>query len=93
MRDFFNKGWDIIMDIYREMYSRATPKADFDELIRTGEAKKSLFFQNYYLDGETQEEIIMKHCKKFGLSGLQIDRIKTQVHLGCSPTEIKKKVD
>jgi len=74
----------LIMDIYREMYAKATPPADFDKLIETGEAKKEDFFLNYVLDQETQEEIILKHCKK--LSKHDTNRIKGIVYLGSSPT-------
>lgn len=77
-----------VRDIYREMYAKATPQADFDELMRKGITKKEGWFMSYYLDEEIQETIIKKHCK--GCSGREKMRISGEVNLGSSPTSIKK---
>ena len=34
----------IVMDIYREMYAKATPKADLDKLMRKGITKRQDWF-------------------------------------------------
>lgn len=82
--------WAICMDIYREMFVKAIPPADFDELIRTGKAKQRDFFMDYYLDENTQEQIIDKHAKLHKLSAFERNQIATSVHLGCSPTSVKR---
>jgi len=78
----------IAMDIYREMYAKATPKADFDKLMRKGITKKRDWFMSYYLDDNKQQDIINKHCK--GLLKMEKRRIEGEVYLGCSPTGIEK---
>ena len=77
--------WEICMEIYRKMFSEATPKANFDVLISTGEAKKEGFFMNYYLRKEKQEEIINAICKKHKLAKHEKEKVINEIYLGCSP--------
>ena len=89
--------WDkVVMPIYKEMYKKATPKADIDKLIEDGTTKQERWFMKYYLSEEKQDEIIKKHCK--GLKKLEKKKVKFEVLLGASPTDTKssimsKKVD
>ena len=78
----------IALDIYREMYAKATPKADFDDLMHKGVTKKKDWFMDYYLDEKSQKEIINKHCK--GCSRIEKRTIEVEVNLGCSPTSVRK---
>jgi hypothetical protein len=80
-----NQLWKIVMDIYRELYKKASPKSDFDELIKSGEAKKEWFFHNYHIPQRVEDEIIEKHIKKNRLFGLEANIVRTEVYLGCSP--------
>ena len=84
------KLWQICLDIYREMYQRATPSADFDELMKNGTAYKEGFFNDYVLAKDVQEEIIQKHVGKHRLSLYDAKRVSVKVHLGCSPRVSKK---
>ena len=87
---------EVCMPIYRELFKKATPSADFDELIKTGEAKIEGFFDNYYLSNETIDEIIEKHIKgsieKLHLKKYEKNTIRNTILLGCSPTGNKEKV-
>ena len=78
------------MDIFREMYAKADPPANLDELIKSGVSKKENFFMNYYLPEEEQIEIIDKHIRKHKLSKYEKEIISVTVNLGPSPTSIKK---
>jgi len=80
------KLWEICMDIYREMYSRATPKADFDKLIKKGVTKKENWFMKYQLPEKTQTEIVEKHCNKHKLNKHDTRKVSVEVFLGCAPT-------
>ena len=80
--------WEIVMDIYREMYSQTTPKADLSKLIKDGTTQKERWFTGYYLAEEKQDEIIEKHCKK--LNKLERKKVEFGVYLGASPTFIKE---
>jgi len=83
--------WNVCMEIYREMYKKATPSANFDELIKKGITKKEGWFMDYYLDEETQEKIVDKICKKHKLNKYEKRKVKAAICLGCSPTSIKNK--
>ena len=54
----------ICTGIYRQLYREATPSADFDLLVKTGEAFNPKFFAKYYLPDARTSEIIKLHCKK-----------------------------
>ena len=85
------KLWDeVAMPIYRKMYKEATPSRDFDEMINSGEVAVQDFFRQYYLDICRQNEII-DECvgevkKRLRLRKREIQKIRTTVMLGCSPT-------
>ena len=81
--------WEVCMKMYREMYSKADPPADFDRLIETGETRKDNFFRNYYLPQEKYEEIYDRICKEYKLTEREKSRIAFTVHLGASPTSVK----
>jgi len=86
------KLWGICMVIYRIMYKEASPSADFDAMIESGEALRTdrrdynSFFEKYFLDDERQMEIINETCKENKLTKREKDKVKTTVLLGCSPT-------
>jgi hypothetical protein len=75
-----------VHEIYRRMYREATPPADIDEIIRTGEGKKTNFFRGYYLDQDRQDEIVKEVCEEMGLDAYEEKCIYNQVTLGGSPT-------
>ena len=73
----------LVLEIYRHLYREAEPPADFDELTRTGEAKRPDFFASYYLSQDRQDEIVREHCR--GMSRWERRRVEAAVALGCSP--------
>jgi len=80
------KLWNICLQIYRDAYNKATPKANFNELVRTGEAMKDRFFMKYKLSKGEADKIINKYCKKYHINKLDKRRIEATVFLGCMPT-------
>jgi hypothetical protein len=80
----------ILFEIYRKLYKEATPSADFDKLLESGEASKPNFFMNYYLEEERIVEIIEEVCKKHRVPKLLRRNYSINVFLGAAPTSKKK---
>ena len=80
------KLWDACMEIYRRMYREATPSADIDKIIESGEGKKDRFFENYYLADTRQQEIIKEVCKERKIYGHEKRKVQTTVLFGAAPT-------
>ena len=76
------------MDIYREMYSKATPPADFNEMMKTGETQQEGFFMNYELSITEHDEILERHIKLNKLNEYERRQVSFTIHLGCSPKGI-----
>lgn len=76
---------DILLECYREAYRIATPSADFDELIRTGEAKQDQFYNHYKLSEKRQQNILEKIFKKYRLTKYEKRKISEAFYMGCSP--------
>lgn len=85
--------WEICLDIYREMYRKSDPPADFDELMKSGEAKKDNFFRYYYLPIEEHNEILGRHMDNHELSEREKEKISFTVTLGSGPSSVKKDWD
>ncbi len=82
--------WEICKEIYRQMFKEANPSADFDKLMMTGESKKDQFFMKYYLSSDRQDEIIEEILKTHKLRNWEKQKIRFEVHLGCSPNTSEK---
>lgn len=82
--------WEICKEIYRELFRRAEPKADFDKMVKSGEAKQPEFFMRYYMPDYEQQAVIDEIVKQHKLSAYDIKSINTTVHLGCSPNTCLK---
>jgi hypothetical protein len=76
---------EIVMEIYREMYRRANPSRDIDDVIKSGEGKKSQWFMKYYLPQAEQETILETICKNHKLTKYERYKLSIEVNLGCSP--------
>ncbi|MFC1723339.1 hypothetical protein ACFL0V_04320 [Nanoarchaeota archaeon] len=81
---------EICLDIYRELYQKAEPSADFDVLVETGVTAKPDWFDNYYLSREEQQEILDRHCDKYDLTDREYFRIEMNIFFGGSPTMHKE---
>jgi len=82
------KLWGVCMNIYREMYRKAEPSADIDELMKSGVTTTPNWFMKFYLDQEKQTEIIERHIK--GMSKLEKEKIRFEAYLGSSPNTSRK---
>lgn len=83
-----DKLLDIVYDIYREMYQRAEPSADFDLLVETAEVvdgKKVIPYTSYKIDDNLMMEILNRHLSNHKLTRQEKDAIKFEVLLGVSP--------
>jgi len=83
--------WNICMEIYREMYKKAIPSANFDKLIEKGITRKKDWFRDYYLSRKEQEKIINKYYKKYKCSRLEKEKIRLEMLFGCAPSSYLKK--
>ncbi|MHA1853853.1 MAG: hypothetical protein ACTSUF_10175 [Candidatus Heimdallarchaeaceae archaeon] len=78
--------WELCMNIYRELYKKATPSADLDELIKSGETKKENWFRKYYLSQKDIIRIMNKHMKGKRLSRFERNAVRMEILLGSSPS-------
>ena len=97
---FQHKDYDKIysnamLNCYRELYKKATPSADFDELMKNApinkQGQKVIDFMAYYLPQDEMDKIIQKHIKKGKLGEWQVRSFSPSIYLGCSPTSVKRK--
>ena len=83
------KLMEICFGAYRKMYKEATPSADFDKLMESGETKKNGWFEKYYLKQSRQEEIINETIK--GLDKRDARQVRGELYLGCAPMGTRRK--
>jgi len=81
---------EICIEIYKELYKNAQPQVDFEELIKSGETKKSGWFLSYYLSDKIQEAIIKIVLKKHKCTAYEKRIITSEIMLGCSPVGVKR---
>lgn len=83
MRNFDDK----LLDCYREMYARATPSADFDELMANAptdeHGRKLIDFMNYELDHPEFMKILNKYSRS--VPKIYRQRFENTILWGCSP--------
>jgi hypothetical protein len=81
---------DGILECYRELYRKATPSADFDELVENApldeHGRKVIDFNSYKLDRFTYEDIVEKHIKRNKLKGQMARSFSIEMYLGCGPS-------
>jgi hypothetical protein len=76
---------ELVNDIYRELYREAEPSADFDE-IKDGKLQEEGGYKEHFLEFSRQREIVDRHCEEANLTKTQERQIRTEIHLGASPT-------
>lgn len=59
---------EVAFDALREMYSKAEPPLDFDDVRENTEEYEDDWYQNHSLPRDKQREIVDKHCEKHNLS-------------------------
>lgn len=77
--------WSVVMDIYRQMFRKSRPPADFDKLVAKQETLKADWYMGYFLPVDRQEDIIRAVAKSYGLSARELHIVAKEVHLGSSP--------
>ena len=86
---------EAILDLYRELYRKSTPSADFDELVANAEldenGRKIIPYMDYYIDDDEFVSIVNKHLKRYHRrdSGF-LKTLEFEAYLGCGPTSHKK---
>lgn len=56
---------EVAFDALREMYSKAEPPLDFDEVVDNPNDQPDDWYQRHYLDSERQQEIFTKHVENY----------------------------
>ena len=68
---------EAIMRCKREMYKRAQPSANYDELLKKYKGTKEKIYERYYLSNEECKYIVHKYLQAYGL----IDKFKDHCDL------------
>lgn len=80
-----------VLDCYRELYANATPKADFDELLKNAtvneQGQKEIPFMDYSLSKADFEKITNKYLKKIKPPYYQ-RAFRMEIFLGVSPRTV-----
>lgn len=71
---------EILIECYREAYSKATPPADYDTLD-----KKDGFWDGYFLPQSEHFAILDRANRKYKLCKFDRNRLSFNYHLGQSP--------
>jgi len=83
-----------IMDCYRKLYKATTPQGDFDILVKNArideKGQKHIDFMSYYLDEKKFETIIKNVSYKYNLGEYGKRALSMNIHLGASPTSVRK---
>jgi len=80
-----------MLDCYRELFAKSTPKGDFDKLMEDAElnefGQKVIPFMDYEIEEDLFEEILQKYIddKSLKLSKYEKRGFSISIHLGCSP--------
>jgi len=80
---------DVVEDIYSEMYERAEPGADYEELKEEAPCDPPIY-KRHYLDADTQDDIIEKHLDENSISGVDRSKVSMTVNLGAAPITSKE---
>lgn len=79
----------IELEIYREMFKRAEPSANFDKMFKGHPSSE--WYNQYFLDGLIQRQIIDKICLKHKLSINERSMIGRRMRTGFTPSPNKVK--
>jgi len=73
----------ILLEVYRTVYKELG--ADLDKLIEDGTTKEDMWFMEFEMSRERQEEILNDILSKSRLSKHQKRTVEINYWLGCSP--------
>ena len=85
-----SKNAIIIYEIYRRLYANATPKGDFDELVKNATVnklgEKEIPFMDYEIEEKVMKNIIEKVLDEYKVKPKYKRKLFSQtIYLGCSP--------
>jgi hypothetical protein len=84
----------LLYDCYTELYKKATPSANFDELVENApineRGEKVIDFSAYILDFDISIKIIEKYIKKGKLTFYEERCFRFEMFLGPVPVTIRK---
>lgn len=84
---------EIAYDALREMYDEAEPSLDFDDVLENPNDYPDNWFEQHYLDGERQKEIVEKHCDKYNITDEQHMHITMTAILNLGPASNKEVIE
>jgi hypothetical protein len=80
---------DALLAAYKEAYAKATPSADFDELVENAtineRGEKVIDFMKYEITDALADEILENISKEYKLSKPMRRKLRINYYLGCSP--------
>ena len=89
-----SKEEKLMWECYRELFAKATPSADFNELVANAtineRGEKEIPFMDYEIDDKLLHDIIDKYANQLKYKWMRI-RLKNTILLGCSPRSINIK--
>jgi len=78
-----------LWEIYTRLFAASTPKGDFADLVENAtkdeHGKLHIPFDNYVIDPDVMDNIILEVCKEFKIRKSDRPKFKTTAYLGCSP--------
>ncbi len=80
-----NKTKEIAFNALRQMYQEAEPPLDFDDVLENPNEYGDDWYNNHYLDGDRQSEIVSEHCDGENLTGSQHTAILMTAILNYGP--------
>lgn len=81
---------EIVMNMYRELYAKSTPPADFDQLIEEAEVDKSgkkiIRYMDYHIDKDVYDSIVNRYVEGNNLTKSEKKALTFEAYLGCGPS-------
>lgn len=80
----------IINDILREIYEEAEPGLDYDHLRKNPDEYPDDWYDQHYLDGDRQDEIVEKHTTDLNLTEKEHTKIIMTCILSRGPRSFRR---
>lgn len=81
--------YEILLEIYRNVYAVSEPPADFDELVANAElnerGEKVIKFMDYECEESVMQNIFDETMTKYKIKGQRQKQFSFSFWLGCSP--------
>lgn len=77
-------------DILREMYRKAEPSLDFDEVLKNENTFEDDWYKNHKLESDKQESILKKHFEEHNLNKRERLTLRSECILNLGPSTPEK---